>query len=94
MFLVLVQKACVCGAKKNMSDREDGEEGDDEDDDTEDEILIVPTEITNEVSSKLFGQYLMFLAISCSFPEGAECSSQVFLNFDSCQYSAMVLLCE
>ncbi|KAH9572060.1 hypothetical protein CY35_02G126900 [Sphagnum magellanicum] len=43
-----LQKECVCGAKKNMSDREDGEEGDDEDDDTEDEILIVPTEITNE----------------------------------------------
>ncbi len=68
MFLVLVQKECVCGAKKNMSDREDGEEGDDEDDDTEDEILIVPTEITNEVSSKLFGQYLVkrYRGVSCN----------------------------
>jgi hypothetical protein len=81
MFLVLVQKECVCGAKKNMSDREDGEEGDDEDDDTEDEILIVPTEITNEVSSKLFGQYLMFLAISSSFPEGSRLEQSVHLKY-------------
>jgi hypothetical protein len=51
-----------------MSDRENGEEGDDEDDDTEDEILIVPTEITNEVSSKLFGQYSMkrYRGVSCN----------------------------
>jgi hypothetical protein len=51
-----------------MSDREDGEEGDDEDDDTEDEILIVPTEITNEVSSKLFGQYSVkrYRDVSCN----------------------------
>jgi len=68
MFLVLVQKECACGAKKNMSDRENGEESDDEDDDTEDEILIVPTEITNEVSSKLFGQYSMkrYRGVSCN----------------------------
>jgi hypothetical protein len=43
------QKECVCGVKKNLSDREDGEEGDDEGDDTEEEISIVPTEVTNEV---------------------------------------------
>jgi hypothetical protein len=42
------QKECVCGVKKNLSDREDGEEGDDEGDDTEEEISIVPTEVTNE----------------------------------------------
>jgi hypothetical protein len=63
-----LQKECVCGAKKNMSDREDGEEGDDEDDDTEDEILIVPTEISNEVSSNLFGQYSVkrYRGVSCN----------------------------
>ncbi|CAK9258830.1 unnamed protein product [Sphagnum jensenii] len=36
------------GNKLAWLPREDGEEGDDEDDDTKDEILIVPTEITNE----------------------------------------------
>jgi hypothetical protein len=78
-----VQKECVCGVKKNLSDREDGEEGDDEGDDTEEEISIVPTEVTNEVlpnilhkikelNHKCFLQYILLIfkwaSPSVSFP--------------------------